>query len=117
MDMFYALAEPTRRNIVEMLAQQGELSASDISSRFSSSAPAISQHLKVLREAGVVQMEKRAQQRIYQINPERIMEMEMWASEMRKIWNQRFDALEELLKEEMAKDDKKKMKNKKEKRK
>ena len=72
MDKFHALAEPTRRQIVEMLAREGSMTAGDIQARFSVSAPAISQHLKVLREAGVVQVEKRAQQRIYRINPESV---------------------------------------------
>ena len=70
MDPFHALADPNRRRIIEMLAREGELSATEIHSRFSVSAPAISQHLKVLREAGLVQMEKRAQQRIYRVAPE-----------------------------------------------
>ena len=58
MDKFHALAEPTRRHIVEMLAREGELTAGDIQARFNVSAPAISQHLKVLREARLVQVEK-----------------------------------------------------------
>lgn len=100
MDRFAALAEPTRRRIVEMLAAGGHLSAGDISSRFEASAPAISQHLKVLREAKLVHMEKKAQQRIYSINPEGIDEMWEWMNQMRRFWNERFDALEQLLKSE-----------------
>jgi DNA-binding transcriptional ArsR family regulator len=104
MNVFSALADPTRRHIVEMLAASGQLSASDISDRFTMSPPAISQHLKVLREARLVQMEKRAQQRIYQINPDSMTEIEQWAQQMRKFWNERFDALDALLKEEMKKE-------------
>jgi DNA-binding transcriptional ArsR family regulator len=103
MNTFSALADPTRRRIVEMLASHGRLSAGDISNRFSVSAPAISQHLKVLRESRLVQMEKKAQQRMYTINPAGISEMEQWARHMRQLWNERFDALEELLKVEMKK--------------
>lgn len=69
MDKLYALAEPTRRTILEMLAKEGQLSATEISDRFNVSPSAISQHLKVLREANLVLMEKRAQQRLYRINP------------------------------------------------
>ncbi|MGB3214814.1 MAG: metalloregulator ArsR/SmtB family transcription factor [Alphaproteobacteria bacterium] len=98
MDKFAALADPTRRRIMEMLAANHALSASDISKNFSSTPSAISQHLKVLREAELVQMEKRAQQRIYSINASEIEEMEQWLSRMRKFWNDRFDALENLLK-------------------
>jgi DNA-binding transcriptional ArsR family regulator len=66
------------------------------------SAPAISQHLKVLREAGVVTMEKRAQQRIYRINPQAMHEVESWAGRMTQLWQRRFDALDDLLREELA---------------
>ena len=78
MDIFYALSDPTRRKILELLASQGELSATQIYASFQISPPAISQHLKVLREANLVKMDKRAQQRIYQINPEAVHELEDW---------------------------------------
>lgn len=110
MDIFYALAEPTRRNILEMLASSGQLSATDICDKFQVSPSAISQHLKVLRETHLVQMEKRAQQRIYQINPDAIHELEDWAKELTELWNQRFDALEKVLKAEKEKLKKKKEK-------
>ncbi len=98
--LFYALAEPTRRDIVELLASNGQLSATDICGNFAVSPPAISQHLRVLREANLVQMEKRAQQRIYQLNPNAMVELEEWAKQMTQLWNQRFDALDTLLKAE-----------------
>jgi len=103
MDVFYALAEPNRRRIVELLANKGALSASEICSKFDVSAPAISQHLKVLREANVVQMEKRAQQRMYQVNPEALLELEKWARQIVQLWSERFDAFELLLNREKAK--------------
>lgn len=102
-DIFNALAEPTRRDIIEMLATKGQLSASDISTSFKVSAPAISQHLKVLREARLVNMQKRAQQRIYQINPDAMSELEEWARKMKKMWHERFDRLDAVLQEEKAK--------------
>jgi DNA-binding transcriptional ArsR family regulator len=103
MDMFYALAEPNRRRIVEMLANRGQLSASDICDKFDVSAPAISQHLKILREANLVQVEKRAQQRIYQINPQAMLQLQGWAKQMMQLWNQRFDAFDDVLKVEKEK--------------
>lgn len=103
MDAFSALADSTRRHIVEMLAASGQLSAGDICSRFDSSAPAISQHLKVLRTAGLVRVEKNAQQRIYSVNPAALDDMEAWIAQMRRFWNERFDALEALLAEEVSK--------------
>ena len=80
-----------------MLARDGQLSATEISDRFSVSPQAISQHLKVLREAKLVQVEKRAQQRIYQVNPEAMLELEGWARQLRQLWDQRFDALAQVL--------------------
>jgi len=103
MDKFYALAEPTRRKIIELLAGAGELSATEICEKFSVSPQAISQHLKVLREAGLVQVEKRAQQRIYSINPVAMRELEDWARNLAELWSERFEALEALLQVEKQK--------------
>jgi uncharacterized protein YndB with AHSA1/START domain/DNA-binding MarR family transcriptional regulator len=97
MDKFTALADPTRRKIIEMLARRGTLSAREICEQFPVSPPAISQHLKILREANWVLVEKRAQQRIYQINPEAIRDLESWAGELAQLWNQRFDVLDQIL--------------------
>ena len=101
--LFYALAEPTRRDIIELLACNGQLSATDISNNFAVSAPAISQHLKVLREANFVRVEKRAQQRIYRINLEAMSEIEGWIQEMTKQWNARFNVLDKILEAEKRK--------------
>jgi|SRR6267143_4637854 len=101
--LFYALAEPTRRDIIELLASNGQLSATDISNNFAVSAPAISQHLKVLREANFVRVEKRAQQRIYRINPEAMSEIEEWVQETTRQWNARFSVLDKILEAEKRK--------------
>lgn len=103
MDVFNALADPTRRKIMELLADSGPLSASDICSRFPVSPPAISQHLKVLREAQLVHMRKQAQQHIYQINPQAMLELEDWAKHLTQLWSERFDALDRLLETEKKK--------------
>jgi DNA-binding transcriptional ArsR family regulator len=100
MDKFTAISEPTRRGILEILAREGKLSAAEIGGRFAVSGPAISQHLKILREAGLVRMEKRAQQRIYEIDPMAVNEVGDWAARMTRLWTERFDALDELLKAE-----------------
>ncbi|HZW03625.1 MAG TPA: metalloregulator ArsR/SmtB family transcription factor [Anaerolineaceae bacterium] len=103
MDTFSALADPTRRRIVEILASTGPLSASEISDQFAVSPSAISQHLKILREAELVRVEKRAQQRIYHINPDAMHELQDWAGQLRQLWNRRFDALEKLIEAEKRK--------------
>ena len=104
MDVFAALADPTRRKIIELLADDGQLPAAEIAAHFPVSAPAISQHLKVLQQAGLVSVERRAQQRIYRLNPQTMLELESWARGLRNLWNQRFDALEILLEQEMRKE-------------
>jgi DNA-binding transcriptional ArsR family regulator len=100
MDVFSAIAQPTRRSILEMLAEGGQLSASDISRRFRVSAPAISQHLKILREARLVRMHKHRQQRIYEVNPEAVRQVDAWVKNIEALWSERFERLDELLKEE-----------------
>nr|WP_281720732.1 metalloregulator ArsR/SmtB family transcription factor [Nitrosomonas nitrosa] len=97
MDRFAALAEPNRRRMIEIIAVRGAMAATDISDQFAISAPAVSQHLKILREAELVKMEKRAQKRIYSINPQGVDEMWEWLNQMRQYWTERFDALDALL--------------------
>jgi DNA-binding transcriptional ArsR family regulator len=103
MDLFSALADPTRRRILELLAKKGPLSATQVCEKFPVSAPAISQHLKVLREAHWVEVEKRAQQRLYRLNPEAVRELEGWTGRVTELWNDRFDALDEVLQAEKKK--------------
>ena len=104
MDVFSALADPTRRKIIEILADEGQMPAAEIAAHFPVSAPAISQHLKVLQRSGLVSVERRAQQRIYRLNPQAMLELEGWAWRLRNLWNERFDALETLLEQEKRKE-------------
>jgi DNA-binding transcriptional ArsR family regulator len=100
MDAFSVLAEPRRRRVVEILARRGQLSASEICDEFDVTPQAISQHLRVLREAHVIQMEKKAQRRLYAFNPKSVNPIQMWAAELAKSWNRRLDRLDKALKEE-----------------
>ncbi len=101
MDRFLALAEPTRRSILEFLANKGELSATEIYNFIHSqtpvTAPAVSQHLKILRETKLVDMQKRAQQRIYKLNPAGFNELQQWIKKMTGIYEDRFAALDKVL--------------------
>lgn len=90
---FAALGDQTRLGIVDLLAQRGELSAGEIGSVFPSSASAVSQHLKVLREAGLLSVRKRAQQRIYQLDTTTIMGVEGWLADRSRQWHGRIDAM------------------------
>jgi DNA-binding transcriptional ArsR family regulator len=100
MDMFSAIAEPTRRNILELLATNGQMSAGEIYKKFKTTPPAISQHLKILHNADLVSMEKKAQLHLYKINPSAVDEIDEWLEKLRKVWDARFDRLEKVLGEE-----------------
>ncbi len=103
MDMFVALADPTRRNILELLANSGELPATAIYENFPVSPQAVSQHLKVLREAHLVEMEKRAQKRLYRLNPQTLSQFEEWVKQVQLRWEERFAALDAALESEKQK--------------
>jgi DNA-binding transcriptional ArsR family regulator len=97
---FSALADPTRRRIVEALAA-GPLSSGEIAARFPISAPAVSQHLKALKSAGLVRVRSEAQRRIYEIDPNGIEAVAGWADGIRRYWAARLAGLEaELAKQE-----------------
>src|SRR5437016_6501318 len=103
MDMFVALADPTRRHILEILASSGELTATALYEQFPVSPQAVSQHLKVLREAHLVEMEKQAQKRLYRINPETLSQFEAWVQHMQQLWSERSDALDQILERQKTK--------------
>ena len=97
MDSFAAIAEPRRREIVMLLANEGALTVTDIVQKFNVTPPAISQHLKILKQANLVQVERRAQQRIYSLNTEGFDTMESFLSEVKKLWEGRLDRLDRYL--------------------
>lgn len=94
MNAFAALADDTRREIVRLVAKKGELTSTEISQNFKMSAPAISQHLKILKESKVLNMKKDAQRRIYSIGDTGINEVEKWLLDITKLWNRRLDKLD-----------------------
>ena len=98
MDHFVALADPTRRQIIESLAS-GERAFSAIAEQFPISRPAVSQHLKVLREAGFVSVRKDAQRRIYRLEARALGDVGDWLDKVRGYWNRRLDNLEVALKQ------------------
>lgn len=94
-----ALADPTRRRIVELLAR-GDRTAGELVKAFDISAPAISQHLNVLREAGLVKTRAEGQTRIQSLNPEGLDQVGAWLDKTRSFWSRRLDALERELRAE-----------------
>jgi DNA-binding transcriptional ArsR family regulator len=102
MQSLLAIADPTRRRIVELLAQR-DRTAGELVDEFDVSAPAISQHLNVLRDAGLVVTRAEGRTRIQALNPAGFDELEDWLSRTRRFWSQRLDALERELRAEDAK--------------
>lgn len=88
-----AVADPTRRQILALLVD-GEVSAGDLAAAFPVSRPAVSRHLRVLREAGLVRVRSDGRQRIYALDPEPLRELDAWLEPYRAAWAQRLDALD-----------------------
>ena len=93
MDALSALAEPTRRRIVDEL-RDSERSVGDLVETLAMSQPAVSKHLRVLRESGLVSRRTVAQQRIYRVEPGPLQELDAWLAPYRRLWTDHLDALE-----------------------
>jgi DNA-binding transcriptional ArsR family regulator len=92
MDVYEALADPTRREIVAMLAG-GERPAGDIAERFPIAGPSVSRHLKVLRESGLITFRREATSRVYRLEPDRLDEVRQWMDAVLDATRARFDRL------------------------
>ena len=99
MDTFTVLADPTRRQIIEALCR-GERGFGEIAAHFEMSRPAVSQHLKVLRDADIVFVRADAQRRIYRLNEKALEDVDEWLQTVRRFWSGRLDKLEHALREE-----------------
>ncbi|MBC8041558.1 MAG: winged helix-turn-helix transcriptional regulator [Opitutaceae bacterium] len=111
MQSLAAIADPTRRKIVELLAVR-ERTSGELVDEFDMSAPAISQHLNILREAGLVTTRAEGQSRIQALNPDGFDDLEAWLEKTRSVWSSRLDALERELRAEDAANAKKSPKKK-----
>ncbi|MCG6140866.1 ArsR/SmtB family transcription factor [Leptospira mtsangambouensis] len=94
MNAFAVLADETRRDIVRLVAKNGELTSTEISQNFQMSPPAVSQHLRLLKEAKILHVKKEAQKRIYSLNQQGMKEMEDWMIEIKNLWVKRLDKLD-----------------------
>jgi len=93
MQALAALADDTRLTIIEILASE-EHCVGDLVERFNLTQPAISQHLKVLREAGLVTVRAEAQRRYYRLDPKPLRDLDQWLAQFRRFWDEHLDALE-----------------------
>lgn len=97
-DVFSAVAAPARRAILSQLAQR-EMPVLELAASFEMTLPAVSQHLSVLRDAGLVNVRKSGRQRIYQINAEPLRAIADWVQTYEKFWTDKLAALGEFLEE------------------
>jgi DNA-binding transcriptional ArsR family regulator len=91
--VFEVIAEPNRRRILDLLLVE-ERPVGDLVSQLGIGQPGVSKHLRVLREAGVVEVRAEAQRRVYRVRPEALREIDEWLTPYREAWRDRLDALE-----------------------
>src|SRR5579883_2156661 len=100
---FAALGEPSRRRILDLLRER-ERPVGDLVAELGLSQPAVSKHLRVLREAGLVDVRGEQQRRLYRVRPEPLRSVDAWLEPYRRMWTERLDALESHLDEMLDED-------------
>jgi DNA-binding transcriptional ArsR family regulator len=93
-----ALAEPNRLHIVELL-REGPLTVGEVADRLQLRQPQASKHLRVLLDAGILELQAVANRRIYKLRPEPFKELDDWLDSYRRVWNEKFDSLDAYLRE------------------
>jgi|SRR5687768_9735225 DNA-binding transcriptional ArsR family regulator len=104
-DIFHAIADPNRRAIISLLANQ-RLTVNAVAEHFPISRPAVSRHIKILKESGLVIVRKQGRERYCEVRLDRLNEVAEWVEQSRKVWNQRLDRLDEYLSELQKKEKK-----------
>ena len=97
-ETFAALAEPNRYRIVELL-RAGPRPVNDIGGRLRLNQPQVSKHLRILKEAGLVDVQPRAQQRVYELRTQPLRRLHDWLERYRLLWEDRLDGLDEVIEE------------------
>ncbi|HLO14377.1 MAG TPA: metalloregulator ArsR/SmtB family transcription factor [Anaerolineales bacterium] len=97
-DVFQAIADPNRRAIIGLLANQ-KLTLSDVAEHFSISRPAVSKHIKILAECGLVVIHQQGRERYCEARLESLEEVSDWVEQCRDLWEQRLDRLDQYLKD------------------
>lgn len=90
--LLQAISDSSRRTMLEQL-RQGPASAGELAELLTIARPGVSRHLRVLREAGLVDVRQEAQRRVYSLRPEPLAELDGWLDNYRALWSQRLDAL------------------------
>lgn len=95
-DVFQAIADPVRRGIMELLANE-TLTVNTVAEKFKVSRPAISKHLKILKECGIITINKQGRERYCQIQPRNLLPAFLWIEQYQKLWEDRLDSFEDYL--------------------
>ena len=95
-DIFQAIADPTRRAILTLIAMQA-LTPGAMAERFDMSRQAVSKHIKVLQECDLIRPTPMGREIYYHYNPEKMQEMDHWLAELRKLWEARYNQLDDVL--------------------
>jgi len=95
-DVFQAIADPVRRDIIGLLANE-TLSVNTVAEKFDVSRPAISKHLKILKECGIIVINKQGRERFCQIQPRNLIPAFLWIEQYQKLWEEKLDSFENYL--------------------
>lgn len=106
-DVFQAIADPTRREIIQLLAHQS-LNLNAVAENFDISRPAVSKHIRILTECGLVVIRQQGRERFCQANLEQLKEVADWTEQYRAFWTKKLDALEAFLMKDARKSSRKK---------
>ncbi len=96
-DLFLAIADPTRRTLLQRLAEEGEKPVTELQKPFRISQPAVSKHLRCLRNAGLVRTRTKGRQRFYRLEAKRLRQVHTWVSFFERYWDKKLDALSDYL--------------------
>jgi DNA-binding transcriptional ArsR family regulator len=102
-DVYFAITDPTRRALLLRLAREGEKNVTELLGPFSISQPAVSKHLRILRDAGLVRSRKVGRLRLYEIDAVMLRQVHDWVSHFEKYWDEKMDALGEYLNKQKRK--------------
>ncbi len=95
-DVFQAIADPTRRAIIILVAAQA-MTPNALAQHFDTTRQAVSKHLRVLTECGLTKQEQRGREIYYELNVEKLSEIDTWLDQLRRIWEDRFNQLDQVL--------------------
>ena len=104
-DVFQAIADPVRRDIIELLADEA-LTVSAVAEKFDISRPAISKHLRILNECGIISIDQKGRERYCYIQPKNLIPAFLWLDQYRNLWEERIDSMEQYLMELQTKNNK-----------